>query len=150
MLTSFESNILPSLLMRSLASRALDIVKMKALVPCDVDEPRRGYKTRIVEAVYDPLCVPETNARFKSEGYDFPDDMQVIAVCENAEILLWGGLNSVYHLPKGDKFAEIGGKYMAFNDILDLTNRFKIKNKKVEIDELIGRLKEKYGGGNER
>jgi hypothetical protein len=32
-------------------------------------------------------------------------------------------------------------------DILDLTNRFKIKNKKVEIDEVIGKLKEKHGVG---
>ena len=126
--------------------RALDIVKMKAFIPCDVDEPRRGYKTRIVELVYDPVCVPETNARFKSAGFDFPDDMQVIAVCENGEILLWGGLNSVFHLARGE---TIGGgfdsKHLAFNDILDLTNRFKIKNKKVEIDQLIGKLKEKYG-----
>jgi hypothetical protein len=28
---------------------------------------------------------------------------------------------------------------------LDLTARFKTKNKKVEIDELIAKLKEKYG-----
>ena len=149
MLTPFESNILPSLLSRSLASRALDIVKMKAFVPCDVDEPRRGYKTKIVELIYDPVCVPETNAKFKSDGYDFPDDMQVIAVCDNGEILLWGGLNSVFHLARGE---TIGGafdsKHLAFNDILDLTNRFKIKNKKVEIDELIRRLKEKYGNAS--
>jgi hypothetical protein len=145
MLTPFESNVLPFLLQRSLASRALDVVKMKAFVPCDVDEPRRGYKTRIVEAVYDPLAVPETNARFEAAGYDVPDDMQVIAVCENGEILLWGGLNSVYHLGKDEKFTALGGKHMAFNDILDLTNRFRIKNKKVEIDELVARLNEKYG-----
>jgi hypothetical protein len=147
MLTGFESNILPSLLSRSLASRALDVVKMKAFVPCEVDEPRRGYKTKIVELVYDPVCVPEINAKFKAAGYEFPDDMQVIALCENGEILLWGGLNSVYHLGKGE---QIGGafdsKHLAFNDILDLTQRFKIKNKKVEIDELIGKLREKYGG----
>lgn len=145
MLTPFESDILPFLLQRSLASRALDIVKMKAFVPCDVDEPRLEYKTRIVETAYDPLCVPETNARFKSAGYDVPDDMQVIAVCENGEILMWGGLNSVYHIGKGQKFAALDGEHMAFNDILDLTNRFKIKNKKVEIDELIAKLNDKYG-----
>src|SRR5947209_14596357 len=108
MLTSFESNVLPFLLQRSLASRALDVVKMKAFVTCDVDEPRRGYKTRIIEAVYDPLCVPETNARFKSAGYEVPDDMQVIAVCENGEILMWGGLNSVYHIASGEKFTVLG------------------------------------------
>jgi hypothetical protein len=145
MLTPFESNVLPFLLQRSLATRALDIVKMKAFVPCEVDERRRGYTTRIIEAVYDPLRVPETNSRFKSAGYDVPDDMQVIAVCENGEILLWGGLNSVYHIGKGEKFTALRGKQMAFNDILDLTNRFKIKNKKVEIDELIAKLSEKYG-----
>jgi hypothetical protein len=35
---------------------------------------------------------------------------------------------------------------LAFEDILDLTQRFKIKNKKVEIDGLIAQLKQKYGG----
>jgi hypothetical protein len=30
---------------------------------------------------------------------------------------------------------------MAFNDIVDLTGRFKIKNKKTEIDGLIAKLK---------
>ena len=147
MLTPSESNLLPSLLQRSFASRALDVAKMKAFVPCEVDDRLNHYKGKIVEVVYDPLRIPEVNAEYRAAGYEFSDDMQVIAVTEDGSILLWGGLNSVFHLRKGEK---IGGpfdeKHLAFNDILDLTQRFKIKNKKVEIDELIAKLKEKYGG----
>jgi hypothetical protein len=147
MLTPFEENLLPSLLQRTFASRALDVAKMKAFVPCDVDDRLNQYKAKIVEAVYDPLRVPEVNARFRAAGYDFADDMQVIAVTEDGAILLWGGLNSVFHLHKGETIAgAFDEKHLAFNDILDLTNRFKIKNKKVEIDELIADLKQKYGG----
>jgi hypothetical protein len=147
MLTPFESNLLPSLLQRSFASRALDVAKMRAFVPCEVEDRLNEYKAKIVEAVYDPLCIPEVNARFRAAGYDFSDDMQVIAVTEDGSILLWGGLNSVFHLRKGEKIAgPFDEKHLAFNDILNLTNRFKIKNKKVEIDELIASLKKKYGG----
>src|SRR3954453_8181573 len=148
MLTPFESNVLPSLLQRSFASRALDVAKMKAFVPCEVDDRLNKYKATIVEAVYDPLRVPEVNATFRAAGYDFADDMQVIAVTEDGSILLWGGLNSVFHLRKGEAIAgAFDEARLAFNDILDLTNRFKIKNKKAEIDELIAGLKKKYGGG---
>lgn len=37
--------------------------------------------------------------------------------------------------------------HLVFNDILDLIEQFKIKNKKVEIDELIEQFNETYGGG---
>ena len=124
----------------------MDVVKMKAFIPCDVENQFKTYRARIVEHVYDPIRVPEVNRRFKVAGYEFGDDMQVIAVTEDGSILLWGGLNSVFHLRKSEK---IGGafdeKHLAFNDILDLTERFKIKNKKVEIDELIVQLKKKFG-----
>jgi hypothetical protein len=147
MLSSFESNLLPTLLQRTFASRALDVAKMKAFVPCDVEDRLNNYKARILEAVYDPLNIPETNAKFRAAGYEFDDSMQVIAVTDDGEILLWGGLNSVYHLGKGEKITgAFDEKHLAFNDILNLTNRFKIKNKKVEIDELIASLKTKYGG----
>jgi hypothetical protein len=146
MLTPFEANLLPSLLQRSVVSRALDVAKMKAFVPCDVEDELNHYKVRIVEAVYDPLCVPEVNARFRAAGYDFPDDMQVIAVTGDGSILLWGGLNSVYHLRKGETAASaFDEEHLAFNDILDLTGRFKIRNKKPEMDDLIAKLKQKYG-----
>ena len=147
MLTSSESNLLPFLLSRTYASRALDVIKMKAFVPCEVDDRLNNYKARIVEAVFDPLRISEVNARFRAAGYDFTDDMQVIAVTEDGSILLWGGLNSVFHLGKGEKIeGAFDEKHLAFNDILDLTNRFKIKNKKVEIDELVAQLKKTYGG----
>jgi hypothetical protein len=141
------TNLLPYLLQRTYASRALDVAKMKAFAPCEVDDPLNNYKAKIVEVVFDPLRIPEVNGRFKAVGYDFGDDMQVIAVTEDGSILLWGGLNSVFHLRKGEKIDEAFDlKHLAFNDILDLTNRFKIKNKKVEIDELIAQLKKAYGG----
>ena len=132
--------------MRSFASRALDVVKMKAFIPCDVENQFKTYKTRIVEHVYDPLRIPEVHARFRAAGYEFSDDMQVIAVTADGEILLWGGLNSVFHLKKGEKIdGAFDEQHLAFNDILDLTERFKIKNKKVEIDEFIAQLKKTYG-----
>jgi hypothetical protein len=134
------------LLQRTFASRALEVVKMKAFIPCDVENQHKTYRTRMVEHVYDPLRVPEVNGRFKAAGYDVDDQVQVIAVNKDGSILVWGGFNSVFHLAKDEK---IGGaldlKHLAFNDILDLTNRFKIKNKKMEIDELIAKLKQTYG-----
>ena len=146
MLTPFEENLLPFLLSRTYASRALDVAKMKAFVPCEVDDRLNNYKAKITEVVFDPLRIPEVNARFTAVGYHFSDDMQVIAVTEDGSILLWGGLNSVFHLRKGEKIEGIfDEKHLAFNDILDLTQRFKIKNKKVEIDELVARLKKTYG-----
>lgn len=134
------------LVQRTIASRALEVVKMKAFVPCEVENQFKTYKTRIIEHVYDPLRVEEVNQKFKDAGYDVDDDdVHVIAINEDGSILLWGGLNSVFHLRKGERIAHcLDTKHIAFNDILDLTNRFKIKNKKVEIDELIAKLKMKY------
>jgi hypothetical protein len=135
------------LFQRIFASRALEVVKMKTFIPCEVENQHKTYKTRIVEHVYDPVRVVEVNARFKAAGYDVDDQMQVIAVNEDGSILVWGGLNSVFHLRKDEKIdGVLDLKHLAFNDILDLTNRFKIKNKKVEIDELIAKLKETYSG----
>jgi hypothetical protein len=119
---------------------------MKAFTPCEVDDRINNYKDKIVEVVFDPLRIPEVNDRFKAAGYHVGNGMQVIAVNEDGSILLWGGVNSVFHLRKGEKIAgPFDEKHLAFNDILDLTERFKIKNKKVEIDELIARMKERYG-----
>jgi hypothetical protein len=141
------TNLLPYLLQRTYASRALDVAKMKAFAPCEVDDPLNNYNAKIAEVVFDPLRIPEVNGRFKAAGYDVGDDMQVIAVTEDGSILLWGGLNSVFHLRKGEKIdGAFDEKHLAFNDILHLTNRFKIKNKKVEIDELIAQMKKTYGG----
>jgi hypothetical protein len=56
-------------------------------------------------------------------------------------------LNSVFHLRKGEKIeGAFDQKHLAFNDVLDLTDRFKIKNKKVEVDELVAQLQKTYGG----
>jgi len=120
---------------------------MKAFVPCDVDDRLSQYKAKIVEVVFDPLRIPEVNSRFKAAGYDFDDKMQVIALTEDGSILLWGGFNSVFHLRKGERIeGAFDEKHLAFNDILHLTARFKIKHKKVEIDDLLAQLKETYGG----
>ena len=72
-----------------------------------------------------------------------PDNFKAIAVTEDGTLLVWGGANSVFKLPKG---GEIKGLLdnLAFEDISDLTRLFKIKNTKVEIDALIAQLKEKY------
>jgi hypothetical protein len=140
------TNLLSFLLQRTFASRALDVVKMKVFIPCEVKNQLTSYKTRIVEHVYDPLRVPEVNGRFKAAGYDVGEDMQVIAVNEDGSILLWGGLNSVFYLRKGEKIdGAFDETHLAFYDILDLTERFKTKNKKVEIDGLISQLKKTYG-----
>lgn len=133
------------LFQRIFASRALEVVKLKAFIPCEVENQHKTYKTRIVEHVYDPLRVPEVNARFKAAGYDVDDQVQVIAVNEDGSILVWGGFNSVFHLGKDEQIdGALDMKHLAFDDILDLTNPFKIKNKKVEVDELIAKLKETY------
>ena len=83
------------------------------------------------------------DAASRAAGYTFDEDMHVLAKTSDGAILVWGGANSIYHLRKGD---EIKGfdDYMAFNDVLHLTNRFKFKNKKPEIDTLVQQLKAKY------
>ena len=134
------------LLQRSYASTALHLAKMKAFVPCDVVDELNGYKCRIVEAVFDPLNIEEVNAKFKAQGYNFDDRMQVIAVTDDGSILLWGGINSIYHLKKGEQLTGAFSS-LAFADVLDLTQRFKIKNKKVELDALIEQLQEEYTKG---
>jgi len=131
------------LLERHMASACLDVVKMKPLVPCDVENTHKTYKTRITSVVFDPLNIEEVDERFRSEGYVVPDEAHVIATTEDGSILLWGGLNSVYHLKRGEEIKTVFDK-LAFQDLLDLTRRFKIKNKKVEIDEMRAALIEKY------
>ena len=70
----------------------------------------------------------------------------MIAVNEDGSILLWGGLNSIFHLRRGEQIrGAFDEEHLAFNDILDLTGRFKIKNKKVEFDELLAQLQATYG-----
>src|SRR5687768_7840 len=138
MLTPSESKLLPHLLQRSFAADCVDLVKMKALVPCEVTDELTGYKGRIIEVVFDPLRIPEVNAKFKADGYEFDESMQVIAVTDGGAILLWGGLNSVFHLKRDERISgAFDEKHLAFQDLLDLTERFKIKRRKVEIDDMI-------------
>ena len=134
-------NQLFGLMDRFYVTRALDVVKMKGFVPCVVEDRLNKYEARIVEVVFDPLRVEEVNDRFRAEGFTFDDSMQVIAVNDDGSILLWGGANSVFHLRKGETIAgAFDETHLAFNDIVDLTARFKIKNKKPEIDELMAAL----------
>lgn len=88
------TDLLPFLLQRTSAARALDVVKMKAFPPCEVEDRFNGYKTRIVEVVFDPLRIEAVNSRFKAAGYNIGEGMQVIAVNEDGSILLGGGSNS--------------------------------------------------------
>jgi hypothetical protein len=135
------------LLQQFYATRALDVLKMKAFIPCEVDDKMTNYRGTIAEIVFDPVHIPEVNDRFTQAGYIFDEDMQVIAVNDDESILLWGGVNSIFHLRKGETISgPFDEKHLAFQDILDLTNRFKIKNKRVEIDDLIAKMKEKYSG----
>jgi len=132
------------LLQRSYASSCLDVMKMRAFVPCQVADELNNYKATITEVVFDPLKVKKTNARYAKSGYIIPRDFAVIALTDDKRILLWGGMNSVYYLQKGEELDKSLEMNLAFNDIVDLTQRFKIKNKKPEIDDLLAQLKELY------
>ena len=140
------------LLRQDYASRCLDLLKMKSLVPRDVECPPNQFKRRIVEVVFDPLRIREVNARFKADGYVFedgtPEDTDgggtaVIAVNDDGSILVWGGMNSIYCLPKGERSTGFLDK-IAFDDIAHLVRLFPIKNKKAEIDAMIEQLKRHY------
>lgn len=125
---------------RVMASRALEVLKLRGFVPCDVRCHRTGFKARIIELVFDPLRIAEVNARFSAEGYLVGERMTVIAVTDNGSILLWGGANSVYHLGRGEALPDILSN-IAFEDILHLTGPFRIKNTKAEIDRFISDLR---------
>ena len=131
------------LLQNVYASRMLEVMKMKAVVPCEVDDRITGFKGTVTDVVFDALRIEETDAKYRAAGYLFDDDMHVIATTADDGVLVWGGANSVYHLRKGDKI-EGFEDHMAFNDILHLTNRFRFKNKKAEVDALVQQLKAKY------
>ena len=137
------------LVRRDLASRCLDLMKLRAFVPCDVSDASTGYKARVVEAVFDPLRVAEVNGRFRAAGFAWDDDddegggMRVIAVTDDGSILLWGGLNSVYHLRRGERLVGVFDN-LAFEDVGRLVRPFGIKNTKAEIDALVEQLKQRY------
>ena len=93
--------------------------------------------------VFDPMHIAETNARFQAAGFLIPDEMNVIAVNDNGTILVWEGhLNCILWLRKGEPISKGWDDNLAFQDLGDLTHRFKIKNKKVELDDMVARLKE--------
>ena len=119
-------------------------MKMRAFVPCEVADELNSYEATITEVVFDPLKVQETNAHYAKSGYIIPKDFAVITLTADKRILLWGGINSVYYLQKGEELDKSLEMNLAFNDIVDLTQRFKIKNKKPEIDDLLAQLKELY------
>ena len=134
------------MLQRSFAGDCLDLIKMRSLVPVEVEDEPTGHKTKIVEMVFDPMQIPETNARFQSAGFLIPDEMNVIAVNGDGTILVWEGrLNCVLWLRKGKPISDGWEENMAFQDLRDLTGRFKIKNKKPEIDDMIAALKKAFG-----
>lgn len=145
MLTPSEKKLLPYMLQRSFAGDCLDLIKMRSLVPIEAEDEITGYKTTIVEMVFDPMRLAEVNGRFQAAGYIIPDKMNVIGVNEDGTILVWGGPNCVFWLRKGAPISEGLLDNIAFQDLGDLTQQFKIKNKKTEIDEMIAQLKQAYG-----
>ena len=146
MLTPSERNLLPGMLQRSFAGNCLDLIKMRSLVPIEVEDEVSGYRTKIVEVVFDPLHISETNARFQSAGFLIPDEMNVIAVNDDSTILVWEGhLNCILWLRKKEPISDGWEDNMAFQDLRDLTGQFKIKNRKAEIDEMIAALKKAFG-----
>jgi len=145
MLTPSERKLLPNMFQRSLAGDCLDLVKMKSLVPVEVEDELTGYRTKIAEMVFDPKRINEVNRRFKAAGYLIPDDMNVIAVNEDKTILVWGGPNCILWLRKGEPVSKGWEGNLAFQDLRDLTEKFKIKNKKVEIDDMIKQLDKTFG-----
>lgn len=103
------------LLQRTYASRALDVAKMRDVLPCDVDDRLTGYHGRIVEVAFDPLRIEETDLHFRDAGYGVDDDLHAIALTEAGELLLWGGFNSIYALKKGERVVGVSD-HLAFND----------------------------------
>jgi hypothetical protein len=114
---------------------------MRSLVPLKVVDEITGYRTTIVEMVFDPPRLAEVNGRFEAAGYKIPKRMNVIAVNKDKTILVWGGPNCVFWLKKGEPISEGWDDNVAFQDLRDLTGQFEIKNKKAEIDEMIAKLK---------
>ena len=145
MLTPSERKLLPNMLQRSIASDCLDLVKMRSLVPVEVEDELTGYRTKIVEMVFNPKRPTKVNQRFKAAGYLIPDDMNVVAVNEDGTILVWGGANCILWLRKGEPVSKGWEGNLAFQDLRDLTEKFKIKNKKAEIDDMIKQLDETFG-----
>jgi hypothetical protein len=144
MLRPSEKNLLPQMLQRSFATDCLDLIKMRSLVPIEVEDEVTGYKTKIVEMVFDPVRLSQVNKRFAAAGYLIPEEMNVIAVNEEGTILVWGGANCVFWLRKGKPIAKGLEPNLAFQDLRDLTGQFKIKNKKAEIDEMLAQLKQTF------
>jgi hypothetical protein len=56
------------LLQRSYAGSCLDVMKMKALVPCEVQDELNKYKATITEVVFDPLKIKEKNTLKTKSG----------------------------------------------------------------------------------
>ena len=144
MFTPSESNLLPHMLLRSFASDYLHLIKMRSLVPIEVEDELTGYKAKIVEMVFDPKRLTKVNKRFEAAGYIIPEKMSVIAVNEDGTILVWGGPNCVFWLRKGEPIADGWDDNLAFQDLGDLTHRLKIKNKKAEIAEMVAQLKKMF------
>jgi hypothetical protein len=129
---------------RSYASSYLDLVKMKGLVPREVQEALTGYKAKIVEMVFDPFQIDEVNKRFKDSGYFIGKDMSVIAVNEDDSILLLGN-TVVYRVSKDEDLKDpLDDSHVAFYDVANLTKPLKIKNTRAELDEMFQKLKQKY------
>jgi hypothetical protein len=137
-------NLLRHSLKKSYASECLTLLKMRELVPFEVEATHSDFKAKVVEMVFDPFKIKEVNARFASAGYPVLDGLEVIAVNEDGSILLWGGAAGIFYARKGEPFDEGWEENSVYDDVLDLIGRFNIKHKKAEVDEMIAKLQTHY------
>lgn len=138
------SNLLWHTLKKSYASDCLALLKMKAFLPCEVEDENNDFSAKIVEIVFDPFKVKEVNARFRAAGFEVPERLNVIALNEDGSILLWNETAGIFYSRKGEPFDETWEGNSAFDDLLDLTGRFNIKNKKAEVDDMMAQLHAHY------
>lgn len=131
----------PLPLVPMIASHCLDILKLGDFVPFEIELSETGSKATIEEIVFDPLRIYEVNDKYRQAGFEIDEQFsRVIAVMADGSILVWFGHTTIYLLEK-----DTDKKIEAFNDLLDLTFDFNIKNKRPEINGLLREMRECYG-----
>lgn len=79
------------------------------------------------------------NAQFAAEGYEIAGRAKVVARIEHDRILVWTGADDIFNLRKGETLDTYPlARYLAFQDVRDFLSSFKIRNKRAEVDEILG------------